>query len=609
SNSSYRINIRGSSLRSPFDVRNVKVYWNGIPYTEAGGSTSFNLLDPSFFGNMEIIRGPSSSLYGAGNGGVILIDSKKEKGKFVEYGFTAGSFGFQKHNFAAGLPAGSGSHTIHFSNVKVDGYRNHSEMDRSTFEYNGLFSINSDQSIEANILYTDLFYEIPGGLNATQYEADPQQARPRSEESNASAKVKNLLMGLNYKNELSSNLTLNNSFYSVVHDFENPFILDYKREAQQGIGTRNTLQYQHDKGLAKLKHTLGVEIQYSFTSARNYGNVAGVSDTLNFDDQIRNRQSVLFLQSEFQRENLHLTAGLSVNHLKYDIYRLWDVDLDSTYQFVRNFAPVITPRISALYNFGKVSVYGVTGYGFSPPTLDEVRTNEGSLNTDIDAEKGVNYEIGTKAEILPDLYVEFSAFYYQLKNTIVDYSSLRGTDLYRNSGSTDQKGVEISARYDLPNRKEFRLENSVYLSYTYHDFKFREYIINSNDYSGNYLPGIAPHTVSMTWNTTDKSGLYFSAFYLYKDAIPLNNVNDVEANDFHLLNLKMGYKKDVRMRYHEGANNLVKTSDQLNVYVGINNTLDKKYSLGNDVNAFGGRYYQPAASRNFVVGVSYKLGY
>src|SRR4030095_8163021 len=27
---SYRMNIRGSTLRSPFGVRNVKIYWNGI---------------------------------------------------------------------------------------------------------------------------------------------------------------------------------------------------------------------------------------------------------------------------------------------------------------------------------------------------------------------------------------------------------------------------------------------------------------------------------------------------------------------------------------------------------------------------------------------------
>src|SRR5215218_3523225 len=35
---SYRMNIRGSSLRSPFGVRNVKVYYNDIPYTDPGGN-------------------------------------------------------------------------------------------------------------------------------------------------------------------------------------------------------------------------------------------------------------------------------------------------------------------------------------------------------------------------------------------------------------------------------------------------------------------------------------------------------------------------------------------------------------------------------------------
>lgn len=39
---SYRLNIRGSTLRSPFGVRNVKVYWNGIPFTDPGGNTYLN---------------------------------------------------------------------------------------------------------------------------------------------------------------------------------------------------------------------------------------------------------------------------------------------------------------------------------------------------------------------------------------------------------------------------------------------------------------------------------------------------------------------------------------------------------------------------------------
>ncbi|MFL5810884.1 MAG: TonB-dependent receptor plug domain-containing protein, partial [Flavisolibacter sp.] len=41
---SYRLNIRGSSLRSPFGVRNVKVYYNDLPYTDPFGTTYLNQL-------------------------------------------------------------------------------------------------------------------------------------------------------------------------------------------------------------------------------------------------------------------------------------------------------------------------------------------------------------------------------------------------------------------------------------------------------------------------------------------------------------------------------------------------------------------------------------
>ena len=41
---SYRLNIRGSSLRSPFGVRDVKIYYNEIPLTDPGGNTYLNEL-------------------------------------------------------------------------------------------------------------------------------------------------------------------------------------------------------------------------------------------------------------------------------------------------------------------------------------------------------------------------------------------------------------------------------------------------------------------------------------------------------------------------------------------------------------------------------------
>jgi hypothetical protein len=72
---SHRLNIRGSSLRSPFAVRNIKLYLDGIPLTSADGQTPLELIDPEDIQQLEVIKGPAGSLYGNGNGGLLLLKS------------------------------------------------------------------------------------------------------------------------------------------------------------------------------------------------------------------------------------------------------------------------------------------------------------------------------------------------------------------------------------------------------------------------------------------------------------------------------------------------------------------------------------------------------
>jgi iron complex outermembrane receptor protein len=73
---SYRISFRGSTLRSPFGVRNVKVYLDGIPFTDPGGNTYMTQLAPFDMYSLELIKGPAGSLYGAATGGALLIKSR-----------------------------------------------------------------------------------------------------------------------------------------------------------------------------------------------------------------------------------------------------------------------------------------------------------------------------------------------------------------------------------------------------------------------------------------------------------------------------------------------------------------------------------------------------
>src|SRR5690606_31278871 len=132
---SYRISIRGSSLRAPFGVRNVKVYWNDVPFTSPDGTTALNLLDLSNIRNAEVIKGPSGSIYGAGNGGVVnLYSPANPMGGRVSADFMVGDFGMTRYKLGISQQVGNGGFEASYVSQKADGYREHSAMDREVFQ-------------------------------------------------------------------------------------------------------------------------------------------------------------------------------------------------------------------------------------------------------------------------------------------------------------------------------------------------------------------------------------------------------------------------------------------------------------------------------------------
>ena len=75
--------------------------------------------------------------------------------------------------------------------------------------------------------------------------------------------------------------------------------------------------------------------------------------------------------------------------------------------------------------------------GFSPPTLEEIRTNEGTVNTDLEAEIGTNIEWGVRAYLFEKRwFVDGSLFYFWLNDAIVQQQTERGTLIFLNAGET-----------------------------------------------------------------------------------------------------------------------------------------------------------------------------
>jgi iron complex outermembrane receptor protein len=325
----------------------------------------------------------------------------------------------------------------------------------------------------------------------------------------------------------------------------------------------------------------------------------GKTDTLNFDDELKVNSLFYFLSAQMDvTQRLVLTAGISFNSLKYDINRLFAADgYGTTERVKKDFNLQVIPRAGFAYRATDlITIHGSVSYGFSPPTIEEVRTNEGSINLDLEPEKGTNFELGTRGTILKGaLQFDLVAFRFLLDESIVQQESSRGTVLFRNAGSTTQNGFEANLSYLLfEDRNSFLKRTEFKTAYTYSNFTFDNYQTKDGDFSGNDLTGIAPHTLISSVSVETNVGVYATLSHNYTDAVPLNDENTVYSNDFHLVQSVLGVKATVLERL------------SLDLSYGLDNILDESYSLGYDINAFGNRYFQPAPERNWFVKLSMK---
>ena len=590
---SYRIAIRGASLRAPFGVRNTQVYWNGIPFGEPGGDVPLNFLDAINIDLVQVIKGPSGGFYGPGTAGTLLLNTQsiQQKGsvpspiRAANASLTTGSFGFLRAD--ATIQRSKENNTWNQFRVgyqKTDGYREHSAMDRLTLQYTStLKGQKSGAKTALHALYTKLDYELPGGLNPEQYAENPRQARPGSADKNASIHYHNLLLGLTDERSIGK-WRLQSALYTTGFYFDHPFNFDYKREANLGVGGRFALRrlLRDDLALA-----LGVESRLQYRNGQNFSNPDGSRPgDLNFSDEIYSEQGLAFGQLVYTPGDWDFHLGLSSSQLDYSVDRTFSVEGETGKTDFSANRP-ISLRLAAGRKFDFGYFFLSRTDGFSPPTLDEFRTNEGSLNVDLDPEVGTNYELGFSASVDGKFFPSFNIFHFALDEAITSFSDERGTQLFRNAGKTRQQGIELAVTWNAISSPEKAIGLSFYTSYTYYNFTYLNLERGGTDFSGQDIPGAAPHTFNFEVSTFLKSGLRLDVFHNYTDAIPLNDANDVFSDAFHLLRAKLSYP-----------------FKSFEVFVAGSNLMDQRMSFGNDLNPqFGRRYFQPAPGRNWQVGI------
>ena len=605
---SYRLSIRGSTLRSPFGVRNVKVYYNGLPFTEAGGSTPLNLLDPALIGRLEVLKGPAGSVYGAGTGGVARFETPAVAAgtSRVAVGATVGSYGLRRSTIAAEAASATTSVRAQYAHQSLDGYRRQSALQRDVLALDVRTMASPRATLAAHLLYADISYQLPGGLTRAQFEADPRQARPGTAAApgtvaqQAYYASRTGLLGLTHEYRFSEKLALETTLYGSGSALRTPYLVDYQLGTAVGGGGRTVLRWRTVLAGRTLRLQGGGEFQGSLANGRSYLNVAGTPGALRYDDDITTTTGFGFAQADYELPaGLLLTAAASYNRLRYGIVRNSAAATNpSSYQFARDFRPVLSPRVALLKEFAPaLAAYASVSTGFAPPTVEEIRPSDGSLNGELQAERGTSYEVGARGQLFGSrLSYDVSVFDLELRETIVSSTTAQGIVVFRNTGRTHQRGLEAALSgwlwreaEPLPNAPDNVPTTGrglrAWASYAYNDFRFGSYPSGGNDLSGNRLTGSTPHTLSAGLDFSERLGFYLSPTLGHQARVVLNDANTDTAAGYWVFGARGGWRRTLLGHL------------ETNLYAGLDNALDRRYSLGNDLNAFGGRYFQPAPGR------------
>ena len=596
---SYRLSMRGSLLRSPFGIRNIKIYWNDIPFTDAGGNTYLNLVDISQLSSVEIIKGPAASLYGANTSGAVLLKSDPSsitKKNYFSANLQTGSYDLFNEQLNFNHTAKNLSFSLQQSHFQNNGYRQQSAMRRDAMQGDLKWNISKNEQLNALLFYTNLRYETPGGITKQQMDSLPTLARqptatlPGAVDQQTGVYNKTGFAGLSLHSAISK-LWSNTTSVTVNHtDFKNPFITNYEHRDELNYGARTVFEMN----ALKVKWFTGAEWQQNISDIHNYENNSGKPGDLLYNDEVHVTQYFLFTQLTVRFNKLTVQAGLSTNQqlLKYNRIS------DSAYNYWQdqNTNILVAPRFSALYAAAKnVSLYAIVSKGFSPPTLAEVRPSTNQFYN-LQPEYGWNIEAGIKGNALKNRFqFDASAYSFNLKNAIVQQTDSTGADYFINAGGTKQTGFEMWFNtYPVRNTKNFIRTVSVANSFSFQPYIFNDYISGTKDFSGNHLTGVPKYINVTTLDIYTSMGIYLTSNFNFTSAIPLTDANDVYADNYKLIQLKLGYKFKL-------------AKNAIGFYCGVDNVLNETYSLGNDLNALGGRYYNPAPKRNYYGGIKFEF--
>jgi iron complex outermembrane receptor protein len=550
------------SIRQPMSTASVFLYLeDGIPIRTTGVYNHNALLEMNATAarQIEVIRGPASSLYGAeaigGAVNVITVAPPAAPAGYVSV--QRNNNGYTRADVQAGATFGKWGviGSAYYAN-RTDGPIQYSDFHKTaaTVRVDGRLSERLQWT--TSLTYVNYYSDMYGSLDSTHFAQHNYQTPYSFTYRKVDALRVRSTLDYRWNDGAATEVTLayrNNSVgqnpsYYISNSRTNPLLANGQINDNSFHSFLGLVQHRQDFRFLRSRLIAGVSADVSPSTywARyiaiqrdpkgNYGSYTA-SDSLlsNYTTGITNIAGYADYEVNPFR-GFRLVAALRYDYFHYDFRNYLPPSASTGSADTRNDFNRVTPKVGATYNYKGIGFYANYSQGYVPPQVTDLYN--GVKVPYLRPQTFFNYEAGGWLALLRNkLYVDWSVYRMDGTNQIISVRQNDGSFVEANAGKTRHTGVEYGVT--VRPSEEWTLR----VSGTNADHWFIVQYENGQDYSGRQMAA-APHFIAnaeLTYRPAFLKGFRVGAEWQRVGRYWMDDANAVRYGGFGIVNFRTGY--------------------------------------------------------------------
>ncbi|MBW2052856.1 MAG: TonB-dependent receptor [Deltaproteobacteria bacterium] len=477
---------------------------------------------------VEILRGPSSALYG-GNAVIGAINIRTKKGTETPESYVGlGVARYDRQYYQTGTlgRVGKLSYNLAYDGTEGDSYVKEVTSDNHRFFLRFDYDFTDDTTIEWFNIISD--FERTGGREwITEQQEKEDRRQPGSYVLNQDGNQ--YVSGLIFKHRFNDYVDISNrlALTWMEDDGEMPTYGVTDRESDNDyVFDELRLNIRYPLGGMENILTIGGDTrQEDYHYEYVWG---GTQSTRDYDQYAYG----LYLQDRLTvLPDVNLTAGIRYDH--YDL----DYKKGPTVEKYDNTDNAWTPKFGINWEFiENQSVYGTVAKSFRTVNGYEIYRTGGE---DLDPEYGWNYEVGYKGIFADRLSLALSGYWMEFKDAIIwqikEDETGAPVTRYENAGRVRYRGIEFETQW-IP-MEGISLWGNCALDFS----EYRNFETASGDFSDNKPNGVWRDKVNFGIDYSTRFGLDLGLSGLWRDDYYIDPANQFKADDYWCFDGRLGY--------------------------------------------------------------------